>query len=283
MNVISEPAKLYSALDHRRRDGKSIGVVPTMGALHEGHISLVRRAKSECDVCVATIFVNPSQFGPNEDFQRYPRTLDADMDMLRSAGCDFVFTPSVETIYPKGYSTFVEPPEVANRLEGSCRPGHFRGVATVVLKLFMLIPAHVAYFGRKDYQQVAVISAMVRDLAVPIRIEACETIREPDGLAMSSRNRYLSQTDRQRALGLSRALDQAQRMLDSGCVSVSQLEDAMRQVLLATPVDAIDYAVVVDTESLMPLEFVESQGVALIAARVGGTRLIDNQTLVRRA
>ena len=283
MNVISEPAKLYSELDHRRSDGKSIGVVPTMGALHEGHISLVRRAKSECDVCVATIFVNPSQFGPNEDFQRYPRTLDADIDLLRSAGCDFLFTPSVETIYPKGYSTFIEPPEVANRLEGSCRPGHFRGVATVVLKLFMLIPAHVAYFGRKDYQQVAVISAMVRDLAVPIRIEACETIREPDGLAMSSRNRYLSQPDRQRALGLSRALDQAQRMLDSGCVSVSQLEDAMRQVLLATPVDAVDYAVVVDTESLMPLESVESQAVALIAARVGATRLIDNQTLVRRA
>ncbi len=283
MNVISEPAKLFNALDHRRRDGKSIGVVPTMGALHEGHISLVRRAKSECDVCVASIFVNPSQFGPNEDFQRYPRTLDADMEMLRLAGCDFLFTPSIETIYPKGYSTFIEPPEVANRLEGSFRPGHFRGVATVVLKLFMLIPAHVAYFGRKDYQQVAVLSAMARDLAVPIRIEACETIREPDGLAMSSRNRYLSQADRQRALGLSRALDRAQSMLDSGCVSVSELEDAMRQVLLAAPVDAIDYAVVVDTESLMPLESVAFQAVALIAARVGTTRLIDNQTLVSRA
>lgn len=283
MNVISEPAKLFNALDHRRRDGKSIGVVPTMGALHEGHISLVRRAKAECDLCVATIFVNPSQFGPSEDFQRYPRTLDADLEMLRSAGCDFVFTPSIETIYPKGYSTFIEPPEVANRLEGSFRPGHFRGVATIVLKLFMLIPAHVAYFGRKDYQQVAVISAMVRDLAVPIRIEACETIREQDGLAMSSRNRYLSKSDRQRALGLSRALDRAQSMLDSGCVRVSQLEDAMRQVLLAAPVDSIDYAVIVDTESLMPIESVAVQAVALIAARVGTTRLIDNQTLVPRA
>ncbi|MFN6130326.1 MAG: pantoate--beta-alanine ligase [Planctomycetota bacterium] len=283
MNVISNPYQIYSTLDHLRRDGKKIGIVPTMGALHPGHLSLVQRAKSECEICVATIFVNPSQFGPNEDFHRYPRTLDADLQMLRAEGCDFVFTPSSETIYPAGYSTFVEPPEVANRLEGTLRPGHFRGVATVVLKLFMLIPAHVAYFGRKDYQQVAVISAMVRDLAVPIRIEACETIRERDGLAMSSRNRYLSQSERERALGLSRALHRARELLDAGCTKISELEEAMREVLLRSPVDSIDYAVVVDTESLEPLESVEREGVALIAARVGTTRLIDNQTLVRRA
>jgi pantoate--beta-alanine ligase len=246
-------------------------------------LSLVQRAKTECDICVATIFVNPSQFGPNEDFQRYPRTLDADLDLLRGEGCDWVFTPSAETIYPPGYSTFIEPPQVASRFEGALRPGHFRGVATVVLKLFMLIPAHVAYFGRKDYQQVAVISAMVRDLAVPIRIEACETIRERDGLAMSSRNRYLSQSERERALGLSRALHRAQELLDAGCTKISELEEAMREVLLRSPVDSIDYAVVVDTESLEPLESVEREGVALIAARVGTTRLIDNQTLVRRA
>ncbi|MFN9436899.1 MAG: 4-phosphopantoate--beta-alanine ligase, partial [Planctomycetota bacterium] len=204
-------------------------------------------------------------------------------DLLRGEGCDWVFTPSAETIYPPGYSTFIEPPQVASRFEGALRPGHFRGVATVVLKLFMLIPAHVAYFGRKDYQQVAVISAMVRDLAVPIRIEACETIRERDGLAMSSRNRYLSQSERERALGLSRALHRARELLDAGCTKISELEEAMREVLLRSPVDSIDYAVVVDTESLEPLESVEREGVALIAARVGTTRLIDNQTLVRRA
>jgi pantoate--beta-alanine ligase len=283
MNVISNPYQIYSTLDHLRRMGKKIGVVPTMGALHLGHLSLVQRAKSECEICVATIFVNPSQFGPNEDFHRYPRALDSDLQMLRAEGCDFVFTPSAETIYPAGYSTFVEPPEVANRFEGILRPGHFRGVATIVLKLFMLIPAHVAYFGRKDYQQVAVISAMVRDLAVPIRIEACETVREPDGLAMSSRNRYLSESDRQRALGLSRALQRAQKMVDAGCTRISELEVAMREVLRDAPVDAIDYAVVVDTESLQPLELLEQVAVALIAVRVGTTRLIDNQTLVRRA
>jgi pantoate--beta-alanine ligase len=283
MNVISNPYQIYSTLDHLRRDGKKIGIVPTMGALHPGHLSLVQRAKSECDICVATIFVNPSQFGPNEDFHRYPRTLDSDLQMLRAEGCDFVFTPSSETIYPAGYSTFVEPPEVANPLEGTLRPGHFRGVATVVLKLFMLIPAHVAYFGRKDYQQVAVISAMVRDFAVPIRVEACETVREPDGLAMSSRNRYLSESDRQRALGLSRALTRAQEMVDAGCTRISELEEGMRKVLLDAPVDSLEYAVVVDIETLQPLELLERQAVALIAARVGTTRLIDNQTLVRRA
>ncbi|MBU6237602.1 MAG: pantoate--beta-alanine ligase [Planctomycetes bacterium] len=283
MNVIANSYSIYSTLDHLRREGKKIGVVPTMGALHEGHLSLVRRAKSECDVAVATIFVNPSQFGPNEDFQRYPRTLEADLAMLHAAGCDFVFTPAVETIYPEGYSTYIEPPEVANRLEGAFRPGHFRGVATIVLKLFMLIPAQVAYFGRKDYQQVVVISTMVRDLAVPIRIEACETIRETDGLAMSSRNRYLSASDRKRALGLSRALQRAQKMVDAGCTNVSELESAMREVLVSAPVDSIDYAIVVDTETLQSIESIKHAAVALIAVHVGKTRLIDNQTLVRRA
>lgn len=283
MLVSSDPQGMFRHLDPPRRNGDRIGLVPTMGALHEGHLSLVRRAKTECDQVVATIFVNPSQFGPNEDFQRYPRTLEADLDLLRGAGCDFVFTPSVEAIYPSGYSTYIDPPQVAHRLEGEFRPGHFRGVATIVLKLFMMLPSDVAYFGRKDYQQVAVISAMVRDLAVPIRIEACETVREQDGLAMSSRNRYLSSSERRRALGLHLALQRAQRMLDEGCNRVQELQDAMRDTLIRSPVDAIDYAVVVDTESLEPLEWVEGRAVALVAARVGATRLIDNQTLVRPA
>jgi pantoate--beta-alanine ligase len=282
MDVVSNPISIYSRLDHLRRDGKRIGVVPTMGALHEGHLSLVRRAKQECDVAVATIFVNPSQFGPNEDFQRYPRTIESDLQSLDSVGCDVVFTPSMEAIYPQGYSTYIDPPRVAERWEGAYRPGHFRGVATIVLKLFMLVPAQVAYFGRKDYQQVAVISAMVRDLGVPIRIEACETVRDPDGLAMSSRNRYLSDSERARALSLSHALHRAQMLLDAGHNSPSELENGMREVLMNAPVDGIDYAVVVDPESLEPLESVQREAVALIAARIGTTRLIDNRTLVRR-
>lgn len=283
MDVISNPLSIFSQLDHLRREGKRIGVVPTMGALHEGHLSLVRQAKQACDVSVATIFVNPSQFGPNEDFQRYPRTLESDLQSLDSVGCDFVFTPSMEAIYPEGYSTYIEPPRVAERWEGAYRPGHFRGVATIVLKLFMLVPAQVAYFGRKDYQQVAVISAMVRDLGVPIRIEACETVRDPDGLAMSSRNRYLSESERKRALSLSQALHRAQMLLDAGRHTVAELENAMRDVLLSAPVDSIDYAVVVDPESLEPLESVQRDAVAIIAVRIGTTRLIDNRTLVRRS
>ncbi|MCU0707201.1 MAG: pantoate--beta-alanine ligase [Pirellula sp.] len=282
MDVISNPLTIFSQLDYLRREGKRIGIVPTMGALHEGHLSLVRHAKQACDISVATIFVNPSQFGPNEDYQRYPRTLESDLQALDSVGCDFVFTPTMEAIYPSGYSTYVEPPRVAERWEGAYRPGHFRGVATIVLKLFMLVPAQVAYFGRKDYQQVAVISAMVRDLGVPIRIEACETIRDPDGLAMSSRNRYLSESERVRALSLSHALHRAQMMLDAGHRSPSELEQGMRDVLLSAPVDSIDYAVVVDPETLDPIESIQRDAVALIAARVGTTRLIDNRTLVRR-
>lgn len=281
MKVLANLHEVYAPLDFARCSGKRIGLVPTMGALHEGHLSLVRRAKSENDVCVATIFVNPSQFGPNEDFQRYPRTLDADCALLEQAGCDLVFTPSTDTIYPEGFSTYVNPPAVATRWEGECRPGHFRGVATIVLKLFQLLPAHVAYFGRKDYQQVAVIAAMVRDLGVPIRIEACETVREPDGLAMSSRNRYLSNTERQRSLALHRALSAIQNQLDAGQRNTESLTAIMRKELESGPVDSIDYAVIVDCDSLEPISTIHDRAVALIAARLGNTRLIDNRILIR--
>jgi len=239
---------------------------------------LVRLAKKNCDVAIATIFVNPTQFGPNEDFQKYPRTLEQDLDALRNCGCDLVFTPTNDQMYPAGHSTYVEPPNVASNWEGKIRPGHFRGVTTIVLKLFQIIPAHVGYFGRKDYQQVAVIRAMVRDLNLPIVIEACETIREPDGLAMSSRNRYLSAEDRRRALGLSRALGSAQRLIENGCTSGSQIEQCMRDALLAAPVDSIDYAAIVHPETLEPVESILSPVVGMIAARVGTTRLIDNAT-----
>ncbi len=280
MKVIHDLNEIYTQIDFVRRDSKRIGVVPTMGALHDGHLSLVRRAKQDCDVAVATIFVNPTQFGPNEDLAKYPRTLEADLASLREQECDFVFVPPSDRVYGRDHSTFIEPPSVGRRWEGELRPGHFRGVATIVLKLFQLIPAHVAYFGRKDYQQVAVIRAMVDDLNVPIRVEACETVREPDGLAMSSRNRYLSKEDRVRALGLWLALRRAQISLAAGEITGARLEEEMRMELNKAPVDAIDYAAIVHPGTMEPMGKVEESAIAIIAARVGNTRLIDNLTLM---
>lgn len=202
MKVVRLSHEIFSQLKFARESGKRVGLIPTMGALHEGHLSLVRRAKEICDLVAVTIFVNPTQFAPSEDLAKYPRTLDADLEKLLSVGTDFVFTPESSTIYPPGFSTYVEAPAVAAPLEGAFRPGHFRGVATIVLKLFNLVPADIAFFGSKDYQQLAVIRTMVHDLDVPIRIEGCPTIRESDGLAMSSRNRYLNGEERSRALGL---------------------------------------------------------------------------------
>jgi pantoate--beta-alanine ligase len=279
MKVIHDLFEVYAQLDFERRQGNRLGLVPTMGALHEGHLSLVRAAKKECDLAVATIFVNPTQFGPNEDLDKYPRSLESDLTKLRSEHCDYVFVPAAETVYRTGHSTFIEPPAVANRWEGTIRPGHFRGVSTIVLKLFQLIPAQVAYFGRKDYQQVAVIRAMVEDLNVPIRIETCPTIRESDGLAMSSRNRYLSSQDRIRALGLWNSLSAAQQLIESGCRSIQELESVMADTLRSAPVDSIDYAVVVEPDTMEPLQQLDRTAVAIVAARVGSTRLIDNLTL----
>jgi pantoate--beta-alanine ligase len=281
MKVIHDLNEIYAQLEFVRRDAKRIGLVPTMGALHDGHLSLVQRANEDCDVSVATIFVNPTQFGPNEDLSKYPRTLDSDLEKLRASNCSFAFVPSSEKIYSPTHSTYIEPPAVAKRWEGEIRPGHFRGVATIVLKLFQLVPAHVAFFGRKDYQQLAVIRAMVDDLNMPIRIEACPTIRETDGLAMSSRNRYLSPENRQRACGLWRALSRAQELVVQGECKISVLNEAMRQELVSAPVDRIDYAELVHGDSLEPLQEWNDNCVAIIAARLGETRLIDNLSLVR--
>ena len=196
MKVISSPHEAYAHVSHWRREGLRIGLIPTMGALHAGHLALVERSVSECDISIATIFVNPTQFAPHEDLSRYPRTLESDLDGLRSVKCDLVFVPQTESLYPNGFSTYVEPPAVAAPLEGVCRPGHYRGVCTIVLKLFGILPATVAYFGQKDYQQLTVIRHMVEDLNVNIQVQGCPTVREPDGLAMSSRNRYLNAAHR---------------------------------------------------------------------------------------
>ena len=278
--IISDPPAMRNAVRDAQRGGKTVGVVPTMGALHDGHLSLVRASTGACDETVVTIFVNPTQFGPGEDFGKYPRTLESDVAKLADLNVDCVFVPARDAIYTPHHSTYVEPPEVASPLEGECRPGHFRGVATIVLKLFNIIPADVAVFGQKDYQQLLVIRHMVADLNLPIRIRVEPTVREADGLAMSSRNTYLSAEQRKRALAISQALLQAKRMRAEGEKSASPILDAMRRILAKAGIDQIDYAAIADRETLRTVETInDDQAVALIAAHVGSTRLIDNMFL----
>lgn len=279
MLVIESLRETQAQVMRWRADGKTIGLVPTMGALHNGHLSLVRRSKGECDLTAATIFVNPTQFGPEEDFSRYPRPLDEDLRLLRDMEVDLVFVPQQHELYPADFSTTVNPPDVAQELEGKFRPGHFRGVATIVLKLFHILPASAAYFGQKDYQQLAVIRRMVQDLNLPIRIEGCPTVREADGLAMSSRNRYLSSAERSKALGLWAALQAAAQLFAQGQRAVHPIEQRMMEVLHQHGVESVDYARVVDADWLRASDNLNPRAVALVAARVGNTRLIDNLLL----
>jgi pantoate--beta-alanine ligase len=262
-----------------RAAGDTIGFVPTMGALHEGHLSLVKlareRARRPARV-VASVFVNPTQFGPNEDFSRYPRQPEKDAAMLEEAGCDLLFLPGVETIYPPGNATFVEPAGAAEGLEGACRPGHFRGVATVVLALFNLVRADVAVFGEKDAQQLAVIRQMVRDLHLPIEIVPGPTVREADGLAMSSRNAYLSPEERRAATVLHRSLEAARELIQAGERRAGEVRRRLREVLNTEPLARVEYAEVVDADSFQPVETLDGRLVLPLAVRVGGTRLIDN-------
>ncbi len=271
-------AEAHEAVQLARQSGKRVGFVPTMGALHEGHLSLVDASQECCDYHAVSIFVNPTQFGEGEDLNRYPRTFDADLAKLTDRGVDLVFAPTLDQMYPAGYSTFVEPPAVATRLEGTSRPVHFRGVATVVLKLFNAVPADLAFFGEKDFQQCLVIQHMVRDLNLRTEIVPCPIIREPDGLAMSSRNRYLSEADRSRALSLSVALNAATSEFERGNRDAAAIESNMLASLQA---DAVDYAVVVNADTLSPFveHVIDAPAVALIAAHVGSTRLIDNRRL----
>lgn len=267
---------LTELVNEWHRAGQRIGVVPTMGALHAGHLSLVQVARAECDRVVATIFVNPAQFAPTEDLAKYPRTLAADLELLAAERVDAVLVPSEDEIYPPGFSTYVQPPDVARELEGAARPTHFRGVATVVLKLLNMTRADVCYLGQKDYQQVAVVRRMVTDLNVPCEIRMCPTVRDPDGLAMSSRNRYLSPDERQVGLGLSRTLFAAEQQIRGGARDGVQLSGWMRQQLLAAGVGQVDYALVANADSLEPLQKIRLPAVLLVAARVGTTRLLDN-------
>jgi len=261
--------------DVQQRGGRT-GFVPTMGALHAGHLSLVAAARERDEFVAVSIFVNPTQFGPQEDLNRYPRTWDADFAALTEAGAHMIFAPPVEVMYPSYWSTAVEPPRVSATLEGECRPGHFRGVATIVLKLFQIVPADDAFFGEKDYQQCLVIRDMVRDFDLPIEFHACPTVREPDGLAMSSRNRYLDAGQRQRALGLWRGMQAARAQLAAGLRDARQLEQVVVEQLQRAPVDQIEYVAIRDPDTLETLDVVDRPARLLIAARVGATRLIDN-------
>ena len=270
--------EVRSAIREARGAHRRIGLVPTMGALHAGHLSLVEAARAHCDYVVVSIFVNPTQFGPHEDFDRYPRQLEEDCQRLEGRA-ELVFAPTVEVMYPPGFSTFVEPPQVARRWEGECRPGHFRGVTTVVLKLFTLVQPDVAFFGEKDYQQLQVIRRMVVDLNFPIEIIGCPLIRDDDGVALSSRNQHLSGEERERARALSAALFAARRAVAQGERNVERLVTQMMEMLRAARVDRIDYVAIVDPESLEPVEQVDRPSQALLAAHVGSTRLIDNLRL----
>ena len=277
--VMTESREATRAVMDLKAAGKRIGLVPTMGALHEGHLSLLRIARETCDVVVASIFVNPAQFGPTEDLDQYPRTLEQDLTVLAELGVELVYHPSNEEIYPPGFSTFVVPPRVANDLEGQCRPGHFRGVATVVLKLFQILPADVAFFGRKDYQQWLVVEDMVRDLHVPSLIQVCPTISEQDGLAMSSRNRYLQSQERSQALAIPQSLQEALSHYQAGERDPTVLELRAKEKLAAAGIDHVYYVAVRCATTLKPLTRPEQPAVMLIAAKVGSTRLIDNQLL----
>jgi pantoate--beta-alanine ligase len=255
----------------------SVGFVPTMGYLHEGHLSLVRRARSENDSVVVSIFVNPTQFGPHEDFQRYPRDLNRDLGLLDMAQVDAVFTPAVDEMYPAGASTMVEVEALSNSLEGASRPGHFRGVATIVCTLFHVVHPDRAYFGEKDYQQLQVIQRMVHDLRMPVQVIGCPTIREPDGLAMSSRNVYLSPPERQAAAALSRALSQAKQLSKDDVWEASRLQDEVQKMLDKEPLIRTDYVAIVHPQTLQPVDTaVTVEAVMCLAVWIGRTRLIDN-------
>jgi pantoate--beta-alanine ligase len=279
MQVFDTVSGLRTFLAAHRATGKRIGLVPTMGYLHAGHLSLVHAARSECDVVVLSIFVNPKQFGPQEDFATYPRDLEGDLRQAREAGVDAVFTPAVEEMYPPGFLTEVTVHALTAPLCGASRPGHFNGVTTVVAKLFNIVGPDRAYFGQKDYQQVTVLRKMVTDLCMPLEVITCPTVREPDGLAMSSRNAYLNPAERQAALVLSRALRLAEERLAQGERHGARLTAMLRDYIAKEPLARIDYVAVCDPETLREVEQISSTVVGALAVYIGKTRLIDNAVL----
>ncbi|KUO73115.1 MAG: pantoate--beta-alanine ligase [Clostridia bacterium BRH_c25] len=276
MRVARTVREIREIVTEERRAGKNVGFVPTMGYFHEGHLSLIKRAKSENEFVIVSIFVNPTQFGIGEDYEAYPRDLEKDSKLAESAGANVIFHPSVQEIYPQGYKTFVEVEGITSRLCGTSRPGHFRGVTTVVMKLFNIVKPDRVYFGRKDAQQIAVIQQMVKDLNVDIEIIPCPIIREADGLAMSSRNTYLNEEERKAALVLSQSLFQIEVLIGNGERDAKKVKKLITDIINGEPKAHIDYAEVVDSLTLEEIETIRGDILIALAVKIGKTRLIDN-------
>lgn len=283
MEIVTTIAALRQKLAPHRRAGQTIGFVPTMGYLHQGHLSLVGRAKSENDVTVVSIFVNPLQFGKNEDLEKYPRDLARDSAMLEDAGVDYLFAPGVEDMYPEPMQTVVDLPKLGSELEGEARPGHFAGVATVVTKLFNIVQPDAAYFGEKDYQQVTIIQKMVEDLAQPVRVVPVATVREADGLACSSRNVYLSPTERAAAVIVPKALAEAERLLLTGLRDVATLETKLIEFICTEPLAEPEVVAIRDPRTLERIETVNATALVLLYVRFGKTKLLDNRIIGQAA
>jgi pantoate--beta-alanine ligase len=279
MEILHTVAELRQWSREKRGEGNEIGLVPTMGSLHAGHASLIRAAHASCGAVAVSIFVNPTQFGPNEDYERYPRSLEADCNLAEAEGATAVFAPAVEELYPAGAATFVEVEGLSERLDGASRPGHFRGVATVVAKLMIATEADRGFFGQKDAAQVAVLRRMAADLRLPTKIVVCPIVREADGLALSSRNMYLSAAERAQALTLSRTIRQVEKLAASGKREANALIEAAWQSFAAEPAIRVDYIELVNWETLEPVESAAPGSLFAVAAWVGATRLIDNAIL----
>src|ERR1700686_181731 len=276
MEIIRTISWMKETVRQARAENHVVGLVPTMGALHEGHLSLIRRAKADCSRVYASIFLNPAQFAANEDLSKYPRTFEKDVEQLTAAGVDVLFAPEAKDIYPRGFSTAVNVEGLSEKLEGKSRPGHFRGVSTVVLKLFEIAQPRFAFFGRKDAQQVRIIQQMTKDLNLDTEIVVCPIVREPDGLALSSRNAYLTPDERHAATVLHRALEAARAELTAGVRDSLHLQAAVRRLLAAEPQAAVDYAEIVDADAFEPVTRIARPSYILLAAFIGKTRLIDN-------
>ncbi len=280
MNIIKFPYEMQAYCRELRQKRASIGFVPTMGFLHEGHLSLVRRAKKENDTVIVSIFVNPAQFGPDEDLERYPRNFEKDISLLKSEGVELVFHPKASDMYPEGYATFIDVEQVTNRLCGLSRPSHFKGVATIVAKLFNIVGQCRSYFGQKDYQQTVVVKKMVRDLHLDVEVVVCPTVREADGLAISSRNSYLQPDERTAATVLIKALRageaEALRLRPCGKVEAAKVTDAMQSVLENELMAEVEYVEAADPDTLERLKQLNGKAILALAVRIGRTRLIDN-------
>ncbi|HDP69724.1 MAG TPA: pantoate--beta-alanine ligase [Actinobacteria bacterium] len=276
MKIITTIKEIREALKKERKKSKTIGFIPTMGCLHEGHLALMRRARKDCDVVVVSIFVNPTQFGPSEDFEAYPRDLKKDAEMAEEVGVDYIFAPAIKEMYPRECLTYVNIGKITEVLCGAHRPSHFRGVATVVSKLFNIVQPNFAYFGEKDYQQLMVIKRMAEDLNLDIRIVGILTVREEDGLAMSSRNKYLNPKERKAALVLSKSLKLAERMVKNGEKNLKTVKEAMTKLIEKEPLVDLEYLAICDSISLKDLLEIKGKVLVALAAKVGKTRLIDN-------